>query len=100
MSCDHSKGAANTVECMSSFIGHKLVGMFTEYVNDGTNTWCIYDCGSALVFRSNGSYWAYGKDNVRKALDTQKQRLSTEVSRLKNILNLAGEKELDIILHS
>jgi hypothetical protein len=94
MKCKHCF-TSNSRECFRSFTGCKIIGVLFDAfplrrrdLQEGTQTF-VFDCGHAITFASNGSFWPESDDEVRQAIEDTRERIKRDQQDAEGILKLA-----------
>lgn len=87
---------ANTRDCFSTFVGHKVIGVLFDAfpvmrrdLVTSTKT-LIFDDGRGLTIASNGSFWVESPENIRSAVRQREQELRRVTDEITQVLDLTG----------
>ena len=87
--CNHYCNS-NINDVYKTFIGCKLVGFLQNYDDEHVNDYLIFECGWALVLRSNGSHWTEKPEDVKLMITKKQNKLGVIKKELEEVLALAN----------
>lgn len=89
--------ASNTKDCVRDQIGKRIVGVLFDALplSDrrlaaGNKTF-VFEDGSGFTFSSSGSFWEERADDIKRAVNRQRERLEANQRDLQDVLDLAGD---------